>query len=193
MNSLFGTQLYQNVLGISLILWVIVEYRVILKEGKRPQKKDIKAILFFFLIIFVFTSLSIYVFSIGIGNVSEHQGFLFWFGICILLIGVLFRQISIRYMGKFYVATLQVQEKPKLIKEGIFKIIRHPCYSGFMVALWGLGLTTLNWVFFIEIFIFSLGIFLIQIAIEERQLEVFFGEEYTQYKKQTKKLIPFVI
>lgn len=193
MNLLFDIQLYQYVLGVSLILWVIVEYRVILKEGKRPQKKDIKAIVFFLLVIIIFSAISIYVFSLNIGNITKYHGLIFWTGIFILLLGVVFRQVSIKYMGKFYVATLQVQEKPKLIKEGIFGIIRHPCYSGFMVALWGLGLTTLNWFFFIEVFAFSMGIFLIQIAIEEKQLEVFFGEEYTQYKKKTKKLIPYII
>ncbi|NER40219.1 hypothetical protein G3M54_00110 [Bacillus megaterium NBRC 15308 = ATCC 14581] len=53
-------------------------------------------------------------------------------------------------------ATLQVQEKPQLIQTGPFKLVRHPCYTGFMISLWGLGIALLNWVSSLLIIFFLL-------------------------------------
>jgi len=188
-----SSQLNQNILGICLLVWVIVEYRIMVKQDKRPSKKDIRAIILFSILTLVFAVLSIFIFENKLGNMKSHFNLFFWIGIFTIFIGIVIRQYSMYIMGSSYVATLQVQEKPTLIKKGPFKVVRHPCYTGFMISLWGLGISLLNWDFFILTVIFSASIFLIQIGIEEKELEKFFGDEYVKYKKKTKKLLPFVL
>lgn len=186
-------QWYQSLLGITLLLWVAAEYRVFFKKEKRPSKKDIKALSYFALLTMFFVGSSIYLFSKDIGNIKEGNGFIFWSGIILIVFGIAFRQYCSYTMGRLYVASLQIQDKQNLIKTGPFAILRHPCYSGFMLSLWGLGLSFLNWIFLIMIIVFSLIVFLIQIRIEEKELEKFFGNEYVEYKKHTKKLIPYIL
>lgn len=189
----FPSQMAQNVLGISLLLWVLIEYRIMTKQSKRPNKKDIKAIILFSFITLIFVVSSIQLFRRHIGYFDNSLDYLFWIGILLIYTGVFFRQYSMRIMGNQYVATLQIQEKPGLITSGPFKILRHPCYTGFMVALWGLGLTFLNWIFLIMVILFSLYMFISQIHIEEKELLKYFGNDYLEYKKRTKKLIPFIL
>ncbi|MCK2000259.1 isoprenylcysteine carboxylmethyltransferase family protein [[Brevibacterium] frigoritolerans] len=189
----FPSQFAQSVLGLTLLLWVIIEYRIMTKQNKRPKKKDIKAILLFSFITLTFVILSIQLFRDHIGYLDRSLDSLFWVGISVIYMGIYFRQYSMRIMGNQYVATLQIQDKPGLITKGPFKTLRHPCYTGFMVALWGLAITFLNWIFIIMVILFSLFMFLSQIRIEERELLKYFGDDYEEYKKRTKKLIPFIL
>lgn len=188
-----SSQLNQNILGVCLLIWVIVEYKVMVKQDKRPSKKDIKAIIFFSILTVVFASISVFIFENRLGNIKTHLNLFFWIGILTIFIGIFIRQYSMYIMGSSYVATLQVQEKPKLIKKGPFKVVRHPCYTGFMISLWGLAISLLNWDFFILTLFFSVSLFLVQISIEEKELEKYFGNEYVEYKKKTKKLLPFIL
>jgi protein-S-isoprenylcysteine O-methyltransferase Ste14 len=188
-----GYQAYNVILGILLLVWVIIEYRIMGKKEKRPMKKDIAVLLMFSILISSFCLFSYHLFSENLGMIIEWRHFFFWLGIIVVIIGILIRQYSMFYMGNNYVATLQIQEKQKLISSGPFKVVRHPCYSGFMLSLWGLGLASLNYIFLILIIIYSLLLFLLQINIEEKELERYFKEEYIKYKRETKKIIPFLI
>lgn len=189
----FSSQFNNNLLGICLLIWVIIEYRIIMKQDRRPKKKDRKAIALFAFLIVLFSLSSIIMFESNLGHLEVEYHYFLWVGILIIIVGNIIRQYSMHIMGSSYVATLQVQDKPKLIKAGPFKLVRHPCYTGFMVSLWGLGIASLNWLFLLLIMLFSLIVFLIQIRIEERELEAFFGEEYKEYKKITKKILPYIL
>lgn len=189
----FSSQFNNNLLGVCLLIWVIIEYRIIMKQDKRPKKKDRKAITLFAILIVLFSLSSIIMFESNLGHLGEEYHYFFWVGILIIITGNIVRQYSMHIMGSSYVATLQIQDKPKLIKVGPFKLVRHPCYTGFMISLWGLGFASLNWFFLLLIMLFSLIVFLIQIRIEERELEAFFGEEYKEYKKTTKKILPYIL
>lgn len=187
------SQFTQTFLGLVLFLWVIVEYRIVIRQNKRPLKKDLKSILLFAVITIIFTIVSIALLQYKASNITHHKKLLFYSGIFIIVLGIIFRQYCVHLMGTAYVATLQIQTKPKLITNGPFKFIRHPCYTGFMVSLWGLGLSLLNLYLFVLLIIFSICVFLIQIHIEEIELKKFFGKEYEEYAKTTKKLMPYIL
>lgn len=84
--------------------------------------------------------------------------------------------------------------KPKddatLVKSGIFSVVRHPIYSGFILfafgwsLMWG-SIATLIAALALLVF------FDIKARREERWLEAKFGD-YATYKQGVKKLIPFV-
>lgn len=78
---------------------------------------------------------------------------------------------------------------PGVINTGVFKIVRHPIYTGALLFYLGAALTTLSIAsagFWILIIIFY---FLIA-RYEERILTEAFGEGYTRYKKKTGMLFP---
>jgi protein-S-isoprenylcysteine O-methyltransferase Ste14 len=83
----------------------------------------------------------------------------------------------------------QVRETPRVIREGVFGIVRHPIYLGAILLYLGLlvfslsGLAAVIWVIII--------IFYIYISrYEEKLLIMKYGTDYEEYKKDVPMLIP---
>ncbi|MFX0066590.1 MAG: methyltransferase family protein [Candidatus Hermodarchaeota archaeon] len=88
-------------------------------------------------------------------------------------------------------ACLEIVEDHKLVKDGVYKYIRHPLYLGEIMRNFGFVLF-LSSIFGILVMGLAMVILLFRIPIEERMLIEAFGEEYRDYQKQTKKIIPYV-
>lgn len=82
--------------------------------------------------------------------------------------------------------------KGKVVKTGVYKYIRHPQYTGFMLLSLGM---ILEWATLPTILLFPLVVWLyVRLAKkEEADMVNEFGEEYIGYMKRTKRFIPFVI
>ena len=95
-------------------------------------------------------------------------------------------------LGKFGSGELITEEDHKLNTEGVYKYIRNPMYSGALIAVFGFGLVFRSIVTLLIVSIFYFIVFKMRIDEEERLLYEAFGEEFTDYKKKSKKLIPFI-
>ena len=85
-------------------------------------------------------------------------------------------------------ARLQIVENHTLIKGGLYKHIRHPLYLGEIMRAF--VFPSLFWSLYGGLFgVLAVTFLLIRIQIEEQMLLEEFGEEY---RRSTKKLIPFV-
>jgi protein-S-isoprenylcysteine O-methyltransferase Ste14 len=86
---------------------------------------------------------------------------------------------------------LQIVKKHQLVKDGLYKHIRHPLYLGEILR--NLGVTIIfSSVYGILIVLLASIFLLFRIDIEEKMLVVVFGEEYKEYKRNTKKIIPYI-
>ena len=65
-------------------------------------------------------------------------------------------------------------------------------YSGALIAVIGFGLVFRSIITLLFVSIFYFIVFKLRIDEEERLLYEVFGEEFTNYKKNSKKLIPFI-
>jgi protein-S-isoprenylcysteine O-methyltransferase Ste14 len=61
-------------------------------------------------------------------------------GILFLLMGTVFRQYSIRILGKYFTAAVVVLPLQPVIDKGPYKYIRHPGYTGGFIMYLGIGL-----------------------------------------------------
>jgi protein-S-isoprenylcysteine O-methyltransferase Ste14 len=82
-------------------------------------------------------------------------------------------------------------EGHRLVKDGLYKHIRHPLYLAETIRNFG----------FVIIFSSIYGILLIAVAtvfiafrirMEERMLIQVFGDEYKEYQKNTNRIIPYI-
>jgi protein-S-isoprenylcysteine O-methyltransferase Ste14 len=86
---------------------------------------------------------------------------------------------------------LQIVEDHRLVTDGYYKHIRHPIYLGEIGRSFGLAIT-LSSLYGLVFMTLGLLFLLIRIDIEEKMLTEAFGEEYREYQRNTKKLIPCI-
>ena len=81
--------------------------------------------------------------------------------------------------------------KPELNTGGMNALVRHPIYSGILLAMIGLLLCLPTQMTLAGIVV-SLVYLEIGIRLEEKKLEDEFGDSYNQYKKNVKKVVPWL-
>jgi len=113
-------------------------------------------------------------------------------GILMIAGGTIFRVRSIQTLGKFFTAAVQTQENQKIIDKGAYKVIRHPSYLGAYIAFTGTAVILHAYTGIIFSVIVMLAAYRYRIKVEEETLLRSFGNEYGNYQKSTKKLIPFI-
>ncbi len=86
---------------------------------------------------------------------------------------------------------LQIVKKHKLVKDGLYRHIRHPLYLGEIVRNLGFVLI-LSSIYGILIVLLASSFLLFRIQLEEEMLVSEFGTEYEEYKRKTKRIIPFI-
>lgn len=112
-------------------------------------------------------------------------------GLILFAVGVILRQIGKRALGKYYSYGLRTLKDQQLIQSGIYRYVRHPIYLAALIYTPAIPLILLSvYGFLVMLAIFPL--FIYRISIEEKMLVEKFGSKYIQYKKRTKKLIPYV-
>jgi len=113
-------------------------------------------------------------------------------GLVLIIFGIVIRLLAIRTLGKFFTVNLYLSDDHRLIKNGLYKFIRHPSYTGSLLSFLGFGLSLNNWVSLIVIFIPVLISFIYRINVEEKLMSGQFGKDYDEYKKHTKRLVPYI-
>jgi protein-S-isoprenylcysteine O-methyltransferase Ste14 len=113
-------------------------------------------------------------------------------GLLISSIGIIIRIISVKTLGKYFMRTLRKTEGHKLVKNGIYKYLRHPGYTGTVLFWIGLSISVWNFITIISIPLLVIIAYAYRIKVEEEMLIKIFGEEYKEYQKETKKIIPLI-
>ncbi len=180
---------------ILMFFWLFSEiyYKTALASNKTDQKgKDKSTLTILWITIFCAIFFSIFVargfsaFTISGGPVIPY------IGLVLIAFGLVARVVIIKALGRFFTVDVTIREGHQLKKNGFYKIIRHPSYAMSLLTFLGLGLYLDNWISLIIAFVPPFLAFSLRIKVEEKALTEQFGEEYVQYKKTTKKLIPFV-
>jgi protein-S-isoprenylcysteine O-methyltransferase Ste14 len=110
--------------------------------------------------------------------------------ILILVAGLVMRWASVLMLGKSFSSNVAIHASQTIFKNGLYRWIRHPSYTGLLLCLLATGLHTRNWIsLFIMIVPTSVAL-LYRIHVEETALREAFGQEYIEYSRQTSRLIP---
>ena len=128
---------------------------------------------------------------IQLQNAAWSLGFVNSLGLALFVGGTILRQVGKRTLGKYYSYGLRTLQDQKLVQHGVYKHVRHPITLAALIYTPAIPLVLSS----LYGFLVMLGIvplFLYRIGIEEKMLIEQFGDEYLQYMKRTKKLIPLI-
>jgi len=188
----------QIIFYILMFLWLLTEvfYKQRLASNETDkQGKDKSSLNILWIIIISSISLSIFVANIHFDTFSlaiSDNILIVYLGLLLIFAGIFGRLIIIRSLGKYFTVDVTIRKEHKIKKDGFYSVLRHPSYSASLLTFLGLGLYLNNWVALAVAIIPPFLAFTYRISVEEKALIEQFGQEYLDYKKQTKKLIPYI-
>lgn len=115
-----------------------------------------------------------------------------YIGIIVLIIGGIIMVTSRIQLGKYGTPVIHTGEEHKLVTKGLYKVVRHPMYFGAIFMMLGSYIAFRSLLVLIVIAISYIPLMKMRIKMEEETLIGTFGDDYRNYIKQTKKLIPFI-
>jgi len=80
----------------------------------------------------------------------------------------------------------------RVITTGPYSWIRHPAYLGVILLWLGFGVLSGNLIIAFVFPAMFIAVYLYRISIEEKMLVRELGEDYVQYQRKTRKLVPGV-
>jgi protein-S-isoprenylcysteine O-methyltransferase Ste14 len=117
--------------------------------------------------------------------------FWFWLSAALVAAGLTFSIVARTWLGSNWSGVVTLKKDHELIRSGPYRWVRHPIYTGLLLALLGTALSIGNGRALIGLALIIISA-LRKIAIEEHFLSDQFGEDYARYRAQAKTLVPFV-
>ena len=113
-------------------------------------------------------------------------------GLTLMAAGLGLRAWSIVTLGRFFTHSLSIQEGQHVVENGPYGVLRHPSYTGQMLAFVGLGLALDNWLSLAVAVLLPLAAVLVRIRAEEAELDRALGDAYRSYSARRRRLVPGV-
>ncbi len=125
------------------------------------------------------------------GALAIHSVLVGGIGVGVFALGLALAVWARVYLGRNWGMPMTEKAEPELVTSGPYRFIRHPIYSGLLVAVLGTALVT-N---LIGLFILPVlgGFFFYSARVEEKNMTAAFPKAYPAYQASTKRLIPFLL
>ena len=111
-------------------------------------------------------------------------------GLVLLALGLGFAIWARMHIGRNWGTPMTQKNEPELVMSGPYHLVRHPIYSGILVASVGTAVA-LSWTWLVAVVLAALY-FIYSAFVEERYLTGQFPDAYPAYKHSTRMLVPFV-
>jgi protein-S-isoprenylcysteine O-methyltransferase Ste14 len=111
-------------------------------------------------------------------------------GIVLLIAGMWIRLLAVRTLGRFFDTSVAIQGDHRVVSAGVFRFVRHPSYSGLLLAFLGISLMFSNWLSIVALLVPILPALLYRIRVEEKAMLSALGQDYREYQQSTRRLIP---
>ena len=126
------------------------------------------------------------------GNFVSNSNLTGAIGLSLCYLGLAIACWSRYLLGKNWSVSVQKKEDHELIKNGAYKLIRHPIYSGLILMFLGNAIIVGTWRGLIGVLIVSVS-FWFKLKKEEKWLIDLFGNKYQEYILKTKALVPWLL
>ena len=124
-------------------------------------------------------------------RLTSPAGWVAWLGLAVTIGGCAFAIWARTTLGSNWSSMVTVKQDHELILRGPYTVVRHPIYSGFLLALVGTAIAVGEVRAFIGLGLAFIGL-LLKSAAEEKFMREEFSAEYARYSQRVRRLIPFV-
>jgi protein-S-isoprenylcysteine O-methyltransferase Ste14 len=126
----------------------------------------------------------------GGGSPAVHSQVLGGIGAFVCVLGIALAIWARVDLGRNWGMPMTQKVEPELITSGPYRLVRHPIYSGLLIAMLGTALVT-NLLGLVIVAVMA-GYFYYCASVEERNLSATFPSAYPAYRRSTKMLLPFL-
>jgi protein-S-isoprenylcysteine O-methyltransferase Ste14 len=165
------------------LYWLVAAFSM--KRGRVPWSREARIRLLLFVIVVVLVRLGAFR-----GHGIDTDPWRAAVGLVLFVLGLAFAIWARVHIGRNWGTPMTQKDEPELVTSGPYRWVRHPIYSGIIVAGVGTALA-LSWFWLIVV---ALGgiYFVYSATVEERYLTQQFPDAYPAYRRSTKMLVPFV-
>lgn len=162
------------------------------RSGERSAARDRYTLLILWAVILfsVWLSISCVVWFPNAG--FPHRRTIYLLGLALFVCGIILRWYSIWYLGRYFTVDVSIAPEHRVIDMGPYRFIRHPSYTGSLLAFLGFGFCLGNWMSILSLMLLVVGAFMRRIHVEERALIDALGDDYRVYMLRTKRLVPLL-
>jgi len=171
-------------------MWLIAQRRPTEGDAKRADRGSFGLLM---AVMYPAVGLGVWMGFSGIGRLPAslflplHYG-----GAALIVAGLVLRWTAIRTLGRFFTVTVTVREGHRVIRDGLYRYVRHPSYAGALLSFVGLAMSFGSWATFLVILVPVFAALAYRIRVEEAALVQGLGEDYREYQRTTARLIPGV-
>jgi protein-S-isoprenylcysteine O-methyltransferase Ste14 len=165
------------------LYWIIAAFSM--KRGRVPWSRELRIRAVIVVIVIVLVRLGAFR-GHGYNNDPLRAGV----GLALFALGLSFAISARINIGRNWGTPMTQKTDPELVTSGPYHLVRHPIYSGILVA--GVGTAVaLSW-WWLSAFVVAGIYFIYSATVEERFLAEQFPGTYAAYKRSTKMLVPFI-
>jgi protein-S-isoprenylcysteine O-methyltransferase Ste14 len=124
------------------------------------------------------------------GHLTTSDPWLEGFGLALFLLGLALAVWARVYLGRNWGMPMSEKVDPELVTTGPYRKVRHPIYSGIILAM--IGTTIAVSLYWLVALVVIGAYFIYSATSEERYMAERFPDTYPEYKRSTKMLIPFI-
>jgi protein-S-isoprenylcysteine O-methyltransferase Ste14 len=169
--------------GAFLLYWLVAAFSM--KRGRIPWARELRIRAVIAVIVVVLIRVGA-LRGQGVNTDPLRAGL----GIVLFALGLAFAIWARVNIGRNWGSPMTQKDEPELVTSGPYRLVRHPIYSGILVA--GVGTAVaLSWLWLIAVGLAGIY-FLYSATVEERYLAEQFHNAYPAYKHSTKMLLPFI-
>lgn len=113
-----------------------------------------------------------------------------YLALALMVSGLIIRWTAILSLGRAFSVNVAIRTTQTLYQSGLYRLVRHPSYSGMVVCFVAMALAERNWYGAALLLPATTAALLYRIHVEEAALNEAFGAQYASYSRKTKRLIP---
>ena len=165
------------------LYWVVAAFSM--KRGRVPWARELR-------VRAVIVAVAIVLVHLGAFRGHDHNTdpWRAGLGLSLFVLGLAFAIWARLHIGRNWGTPMTEKDDPELVTSGPYHFVRHPIYSGILIA--GVGTAVaLSWIW-LTVVILAGMYFVYSATVEERYLAQKFPDDYPVYKRSTKMLVPFV-